>query len=85
MDILTRELIKRRAGYCCEYCCLSQRFTGLAHHVEYIVAKQHGGSDDPDNLALACHRCNHHKGPSKLLPYSTPVAQPFPTRSGILH
>lgn len=28
------------------------------------MAKQHGGSDDPDNLALACHRCNLHKGPN---------------------
>jgi hypothetical protein len=23
-----------------------------------------GGSDDPDNLALACHHCNLHKGPN---------------------
>jgi hypothetical protein len=36
----------------------------LAHHIEHIVAKQHGGSDHPDNLALACHRCNLHKGPN---------------------
>jgi hypothetical protein len=28
------------------------------------VARQHGGSDNPDNLALACHRCNLHKGPN---------------------
>lgn len=28
------------------------------------MAKQHGGSDDVDNLALACHRCNLHKGPN---------------------
>jgi hypothetical protein len=32
--------------------------------VEHIVAKQHGDSDDPNNLALACHRCNLHKGPN---------------------
>jgi hypothetical protein len=36
----------------------------LAHHIEHIVAKQHGGADDIDNLALACHRCNLHKGPN---------------------
>jgi hypothetical protein len=28
------------------------------------VAKQHGASDHPDNLALSCHRCNLHKGPN---------------------
>ena len=64
MDVGTRELIKRRAVFRCEYCGLPQRFSELAHHIEHIVAKQHGGSDDPGNLALACHRCNLHKGPN---------------------
>jgi hypothetical protein len=32
--------------------------------VEHVVAKQHGGSDEPANLALACHRCNLRKGPN---------------------
>jgi HNH endonuclease len=31
-------------------------------HVEHIIAEQHGRRDHPDNLALACHHCNHHKG-----------------------
>ena len=29
-----------------------------------FVARQHGGNDDIGNLALACHRCNLHKGPN---------------------
>jgi hypothetical protein len=33
-------------------------------HVEHIIARQHGGSDDLSNLALACDRCNLHKGPN---------------------
>jgi hypothetical protein len=28
------------------------------------AARQHGGTDDPGNLALACHRCNLRKGPN---------------------
>ena len=36
----------------------------MAHHIEHIIAKQHGGSDEVENLALACHRCNLHKGPN---------------------
>lgn len=28
------------------------------------MAKQHGGSDDPAGLALACDRCNAYKGPN---------------------
>jgi hypothetical protein len=64
MDATTRDLVRRRAGQRCEYCRLHQEHSELIHHVEHIVAKQHGGSDDPDNLALACHRCNLHKGPN---------------------
>jgi len=33
-------------------------------HVKHIIARQHGGSDDPSNLALACDRCNAFKGPN---------------------
>jgi hypothetical protein len=29
-----------------------------------VIPRQHGGSDNPDNLALACHRCNLCKGPN---------------------
>ena len=36
----------------------------MAFHLEHIIARQHGGEDSPDNLALACHRCNLHKGPN---------------------
>ena len=64
MDAAPREIVRRRAGDCCEYCRLRQEQTGLTHHVEHIVARQHHGSDDPDNLALACNRCIAHKGPN---------------------
>ena len=64
MDTATRDIVRRRAGERCEYCRLRQVHSELRHHVEHIVAKQHGGSDDADNLALACHRCNLRKGPN---------------------
>lgn len=32
--------------------------------VDHIVAKQHGGGDSLDNLALACIHCNRYKGPN---------------------
>lgn len=31
-------------------------------HVEHIIPSVHGGSDNIDNLALACIDCNLHKG-----------------------
>ncbi|MCA9585441.1 MAG: HNH endonuclease [Myxococcales bacterium] len=30
--------------------------------IEHIRARSQGGTDDIDNLALACARCNHGKG-----------------------
>lgn len=32
--------------------------------MEHVVARQHGGSDNPEDLALACDRCNAYKGPN---------------------
>jgi 5-methylcytosine-specific restriction endonuclease McrA len=64
MDARARDLVRDRAGDRCEYCLLRQEQTGLTHHVEHIIAKQHGGADDMGNLALACNRCNSCKGPN---------------------
>jgi hypothetical protein len=64
MDAATRRLVRERALERCEYCLLRQEQSGLTHHVEHIIARQHGGTDDPDNLALACNRCNACKGPN---------------------
>jgi 5-methylcytosine-specific restriction endonuclease McrA len=30
--------------------------------IEHIVPRHHGGGDEPENLALACARCNAGKG-----------------------
>ena len=64
MDAATRDLVRRRAADRCEYCLLPQEYSDLTHHIEHIVAKQHGGTDEVENLALACHRCNLRKGPN---------------------
>lgn len=64
MDASVREFVRNRAQNTCEYCLLRQEHSGLKHHIEHIVARQHGGPDDPTNLALACHRCNLNKGPN---------------------
>jgi hypothetical protein len=33
-------------------------------HVEHVVARKHGGGDNPENLAWACIFCNLYKGPN---------------------
>jgi hypothetical protein len=32
--------------------------------IDHIVARQHGGRTEVENLALACLHCNSHKGPN---------------------
>jgi len=63
METTVRALVRRRAGDRCAYCRLKQEHLPFAtFHVEHIIPRKHGGDDDPSNLALACDRCNVHKG-----------------------
>ena len=63
MDTATRAFVRQRAGNCCEYCGLPQSAElFFTFHIEHIVARQHGGGDEAENLALACYHCNLHKG-----------------------
>ena len=64
IDAGTRRFVRERAGERCEYCRLQQNNSELLHHIEHVVARQHGGTDNVENLALACHRCNLYKGPN---------------------
>ena len=65
MEPAIRELVRKRAGNACEYCRIPQEATPLvSFHIEHIVARQHGGSDEPEALALACDRCNAYKDPN---------------------
>ncbi len=78
MDLRTRSLVRERAGDRCEYCRLRQDQAPLWHHqVEHIIPRKHGGSDETDNLAWACVRCNLSKG-SNLSGRDTETGQIVP-------
>jgi hypothetical protein len=65
MDVAARQFVRTRAAERCEYCRLPQAAVPLlTFHVEHIIPRQHGGSDDAANLALACPWCNRGKGPN---------------------
>jgi len=65
MDAVTRRQVRQRADNRCEYCRAHQADESyFTYQVEHILARQHGGSDDAANLALACPHCNLHKGPN---------------------
>jgi len=63
MSPARRARVRERAGNHCEYCLLEQGDSPLAVlHVEHILPRVHGGTDDFENLALACIDCNLHNG-----------------------
>ena len=60
-----RRFVRQRADWRCEYCRARERWNPFhTLHIEHIQARQHGGGDDAENLALACHHCNLLKGPN---------------------
>ena len=36
----------------------------LPFQLDHIIAEQHGGNSEEENLALACPSCNRYKGPN---------------------
>jgi hypothetical protein len=63
MDAAIREFVRQRAGGKCEYCRLRQEHLPFStFQIEHVIPRKHGGDDGLANLALACERCNSHKG-----------------------
>lgn len=60
------EVVRRRvrlaAGDRCGYCQSAQRYVFGLLEVEHLVPQAHGGTDDEENLWLACRLCNGFKG-----------------------
>lgn len=88
MNAATRRFVRQRAEGRCEYCRLPQAAQPfISFHIEHITARQHNGSDEPENLCVACGRCNSHKGPNltgidpdtgKIEPLFNPREQAWP-------
>jgi hypothetical protein len=58
-----RAFVRKRAKQRCEYCRLHEDDADfLPFHIEHVIARQHGGTDDPDWLCYACAECNWAKG-----------------------
>lgn len=57
-------LVRNRAKNLCEYCLLSQAAHAWRFEIDHIIAQQHGGLTEIENLALCCPKCNRHKGPN---------------------
>jgi hypothetical protein len=57
----TRKLVRERAKYLCEYCHSSEEASAALFAIDHITPQSLGGSDDAENLALACQRCNGYR------------------------
>ncbi len=61
MNVKLRSVVESQAQERCEYCHYPQKISGGVLHIEHIIPRSARGTDKPDNLALACPRCNGHK------------------------
>ncbi len=59
-----RFAVAERAQGACEYCRLPEMIGFSLFEVDHIIAEQHGGKTEFENLAYACIICNRHKGPN---------------------
>ncbi|WP_292709618.1 MULTISPECIES: HNH endonuclease [unclassified Nostoc] len=53
--------VRQRAKYLCEYCHASEQWQYVQFTVDHIMPLSLGGTDNLENLALACFHCNRRK------------------------
>ncbi len=56
-----REIVGERAKYLCEYCHSPEFVNTDRFTVDHILPQSLGGSDELENLALCCRRCNERR------------------------
>lgn len=57
-----RQAIAEEAKFRCGYCQTAQKIIGRPLVVDHLIPIAKGGKTHPENLWLACRRCNEFKG-----------------------
>lgn len=58
----TKKLVRKRAKYLCEYCHSSEEAGAALFEIDHITPQSFPNStDEVNNLALACQRCNAYR------------------------
>lgn len=57
-----RQKIIEQSGNRCGYCLGEQRYIFAPLEIDHILPTAEGGTDDEENLWLACRLCNSYKG-----------------------
>lgn len=56
-----RQKVRQRAGNRCEYCLSHQKYMLGPLQIDHIIPIIKGGTNNTENLCLACALCNQHK------------------------
>lgn len=62
VSLATRRVVRERAQRRCEYCHADERWQFVRFTIDHVLPQSAGGSDEADNLALACRNCNERRG-----------------------
>jgi hypothetical protein len=73
------EQVRRAFSFRCAYCGVEETAAGAEFTVDHYQPRSAGGSDDPENLVYACHRCNLYKG------FYWPTPEEFVAGQYVLH
>ena len=57
-----RQRVRERAKDRCGYCQCMQKYVLGILEIDHLIPRSAGGTDDEDNLWLACRLCNSYKG-----------------------
>jgi HNH endonuclease len=58
---LIKQAVRKRASYLCEYCHSPERISANRFTIDHVIPKSLGGTNEIDNLAIACRRCNERR------------------------
>lgn len=53
--------VRERANHQCEYCHYPEILSTAPLSIDHLLPRSLGGTDELDNLALACRRCNERR------------------------
>jgi 5-methylcytosine-specific restriction endonuclease McrA len=56
-----RSQVRLRATGLCEYCHSPEAISSARFEIDHVQPRSLGGSDEFNNLALACQRCNANR------------------------
>jgi 5-methylcytosine-specific restriction endonuclease McrA len=61
VSALNKRIVRERARLLCEYCHADERWQFIRFTIDHVRPQSVGGSDEPENLALACRNCNERR------------------------